>query len=278
MSDLTTISYGAGTQSSVMMLMAARGDITPMPDAAIWADTGNEPEAVYDMVTWMQGQVPFPLIAVSARRPIIKALAEGTNVYGNPIGSPLPMHTLDASGHKGMNARMCTSSWKLRPITSVLRNLLGVDPGRRVPAGTEVESWLGISLDEVQRMKPSQDRWKQNRWPLIEVRMSRHDCLRWWQENSPANAPPLPRSACVICPYRSTREWLNVARTDPIKVIEAVLAEASYQGTQRARGIEIGQFLHPRRIPLQQAIAADYEGAEAQPSMFDAECEGMCGV
>jgi len=31
-----------------MALMAARGDITPMPDCAIFADTGWEPNAVYE--------------------------------------------------------------------------------------------------------------------------------------------------------------------------------------------------------------------------------------
>ena len=40
------ISLGAGVQSTVMALMAAKGEITPMPDCAIFADTGYEPEGV----------------------------------------------------------------------------------------------------------------------------------------------------------------------------------------------------------------------------------------
>ena len=45
---LTIISLGAGVQSTTMALMAAHGEITPMPDCAIFADTGWEPKAVYD--------------------------------------------------------------------------------------------------------------------------------------------------------------------------------------------------------------------------------------
>ena len=41
------ISLGAGVQSSTMALMAAHGEITPMPDAAIFADTQSEPASVY---------------------------------------------------------------------------------------------------------------------------------------------------------------------------------------------------------------------------------------
>lgn len=40
------ISLGAGVQSSTMALMAAHGELTPMPDAAIFADTQDEPAKV----------------------------------------------------------------------------------------------------------------------------------------------------------------------------------------------------------------------------------------
>lgn len=49
---LNIISLGAGVQSSTMALMAAHGEITPMPDAAIFADTQAEPKAVYEWLDW----------------------------------------------------------------------------------------------------------------------------------------------------------------------------------------------------------------------------------
>ena len=46
--ELNLISLGAGVQSSVMALMAARGELEPKVDGAIFADTGAEPDDVMD--------------------------------------------------------------------------------------------------------------------------------------------------------------------------------------------------------------------------------------
>ena len=53
---LTVISLGAGVQSSTMALMAAHGEITPMPDYAIFADTQAEPDHIYEWLDWLEGQ------------------------------------------------------------------------------------------------------------------------------------------------------------------------------------------------------------------------------
>jgi len=65
---LRVLSMGAGVQSTTLALMAAHGEIGPMPDCAIFADTKAEPAAVYDQVTWLRsGNVlPFPIHDVSA--------------------------------------------------------------------------------------------------------------------------------------------------------------------------------------------------------------------
>ncbi len=47
MKEITVLSLGAGVQSTCMALMAAKGEITPMPDYAIFADTA-EPRHVYE--------------------------------------------------------------------------------------------------------------------------------------------------------------------------------------------------------------------------------------
>lgn len=62
---LHVISLGAGVQSSAMALMAARGEITPMPVAAIFADTQAEPQGVYTWLDWLEKQLPFPIYRVS---------------------------------------------------------------------------------------------------------------------------------------------------------------------------------------------------------------------
>ena len=61
---LNIISLGAGVQSSTMALMAAHGEITPMPDCAIFADTGAEPRKVYEWLDWLEKKLPYPVYRV----------------------------------------------------------------------------------------------------------------------------------------------------------------------------------------------------------------------
>ncbi len=66
--DLRVLSLGAGVQSTTLALMAVHGEIGPMPDVAVFADTEWEPEPVYEHLRWlMSGNIlPFPVHRVSA--------------------------------------------------------------------------------------------------------------------------------------------------------------------------------------------------------------------
>lgn len=76
----------------------------------------------------------------------------------------------------GMMRRACTTDFKIVPIRRKVRELLGLTR-KRWPDYAVAEQWIGISTDEASRMKPSFEDWQMNRWPLIEQRMSRRDCL-----------------------------------------------------------------------------------------------------
>jgi hypothetical protein len=52
----TILSLGAGVQSTTLALLAARGELA-LPEAAIFADTGWEPLAVYQNLEWLRGQL-----------------------------------------------------------------------------------------------------------------------------------------------------------------------------------------------------------------------------
>ena len=77
------ISLGAGVQSSTMALMAAKGEITPMPDCAIFADTGWEPVRVYEWLDWLETQLPFPLYRVSKGN-LREDIVNSFQIYGLP--------------------------------------------------------------------------------------------------------------------------------------------------------------------------------------------------
>ena len=81
---LNIISLGAGVQSSVMALLAARGVIEPMPDYAIFADTQWEPKAVYAHLDWLETQLPFPVRRVTAGD-LRQNTIDGVNITGHPF-------------------------------------------------------------------------------------------------------------------------------------------------------------------------------------------------
>ena len=195
---LTVISLGGGVQSSVMALMASQGAFDRVPDCAIFADTRWEPPSIYEHLAWLRDRLSFPLHVVDNGRSLREDVKALTNHSGsrNYVDIPVYLKGRDGEGD-GIGRRQCTDNYKIRPIRRRIRELLGLRPRQRVPAGTTVELWLGISTDEAIRMKTSRDRWITNRYPLIEVGMSRSDCLNWWQERYDR---PLERSACVACP------------------------------------------------------------------------------
>ena len=58
------LSLGAGVQSSTLALMAEHGEID-MPDYAIFADTGWEPQHCYDWLDWLETRLSYPVLRVS---------------------------------------------------------------------------------------------------------------------------------------------------------------------------------------------------------------------
>jgi len=255
------ISLGAGVQSTTMALMAAHSEIVPMPDCAIFADTGWEPKAVYEHLDWLETKLPFPVHRVSAGNLRSDALAK-TNSTGQRYAS-VPWFTLSAGGKMGMGRRQCTAEYKLRPIQRKVVDLLG---GR--PRGG-CRMMIGISQDEVIRMKPSRVQYIVNEWPLIEKGMDRRACADWLLEKYDRRAP---RSACCGCPFRSNEEFRALT---PQEFADTVMIDRAIRNPHN--GIRWQQFIHSKRIPLEQVDLSTPE-ERGQLNLFLNECEGMCGV
>lgn len=267
------ISLGAGVQSSTMALMAARGLITPMPDAAIFADTQDEPASVYRWLEWLEKQLPFPVHRVTRGKLGEAALAKR---YSQKTGKAfslvdIPWYTKSPSGEQGMiRNRKCTAEYKIRPIVKALRLICNVKRGQKQQT---VASWIGISLDEVQRMKPSRELWVAHRWPLVEMRFTRRQCLEWMDANG---FPQPPRSACVFCPFRSDSEWRRMKLHDIQSFNEAVEFEKKLQAEKQGTHTYT-PFLHRSCVTLDQ-IDFRNDIDHGQQLLWQDECEGMCGV
>jgi hypothetical protein len=270
MTMLRALSLGAGVQSSVLALMAAEGEITPMPDCAIFADTKAEPKRVYQHLDWLERQLPYPVYRVSAgdlREEIMDATQGKNRMDARP-----PFFT--ASG--GMLNRQCTQDFKIIPIQRKVRELIGLKKGQRGPKTPVVEQWIGISLDEATRMKPSRLSFVTHRWPLVEKRITRRMCLAWMEARG---YPRPPKSACTFCPYHDDAQWRTMKIDDPESFADAVAIDAAIRpgmaGPRRPRNE--AWFLHRSLVPLDQVDLRTDEEA-GQPDLFNNECEGMCGV
>lgn len=274
---LTVISLGAGVQSTTMALMAARGEITPMPDAAIFADTQAEPKAVYEHLKWLMepGCLPFPVHIVTKGN-LWKAAStprrtlDGTRSY---IKTSIPVYTRD--GLKvGMGKRQCTGDYKIDPVQRKIRQLVGL---KRVTKrhGIIAEVWIGISADEEMRRKPSRVEFLKNRWPLLERDFDRDDCLEWLAKHG---YPQPPRSACTFCPFRDDDAWLSLT---PDEFADVVAKEKEIQaGYAAASTLHAVPFFTEGAVPIETVkFTPTPPGRKPrQLRMFNNECEGMCGV
>ena len=280
---LTVLSLGGGVQSSVMALMAGEslpptgsgGAFGRMPDCAIFADTHWEPPSVYEHIEWLKDRLRFPLHVVDNGRNLREDVNALTNHSGSRRFIDIPVYLKGRDGQgDGIGKRQCTTNYKVRPIRTKIRELLGLRPRQRVHAGTNVELWLGISTDEAIRMRDSRDRWMTNRYPLIEAGMSRRDCADWWAARYDR---PLERSACVACPFQSRQRWVETKRRWPGLFAEAVEIDARLRG---GLALDKTPYLHMLRMPLAEAVAFDEAElrAEGQADGFGNECEGHCGV
>jgi hypothetical protein len=261
---LRILSLGAGVQSTTLALMAAHGDIGPMPDAAIFADTGDEPGPVYDHLRWLMSPnvLPFPVHITTAGH-LSEKLLEGDDE------ARIPFHV----GAGGLSKRQCTRNYKLKPIRRKVRELLGVGPRGYIAPGS-VEMWVGISTDEAIRMKPSGCNFVVNRWPLLEARMSRGDCIEWMRRHG---YPTPPKSSCVFCPYRRNDQWRDLRDNDPAGWAHAVRVDAKLREPDQITRFRGELYAHRSCVPLDQVDLSTAED-RGQLNLFLNECEGMCGV
>jgi hypothetical protein len=270
------ISLGAGVQSSAMALMASRGELLDIKvDFAIFADTQDESKRVYEWLDWLETQLTFPVYRVTKGRLSDRVLDMRVNKHGRKYSkTDIPFYTLGRDGSKGIiTHRSCTADYKIKPILKELRSRCGIKRGQKIPT---VTSLIGISYDEMQRMKDSRDLWVVNRWPLVELRMRRGACIEWMRKNG---YPEPPRSSCIYCPFHRNAEWRRLKTEEPEEFAKAVEFEKQVQKTKvNDETFDAVPFLHNSRQPLDTIdFRSDVEKGQ-QVFDFGDECDGMCGV
>jgi hypothetical protein len=273
------LSLGAGWQSTTMALMAAHGEITPMPDAGIMVDTGAEPKGVYETVRFLSsGNVlPYPIIVVKPgdlADDILKSAEDRTQRVSNP-----PLYTVK-DGKAGMLGRSCTRDYKIYGVRREAKRIYQERHGK-VSEGC-IKMWIGISSDEASRWSESAVKYIENRHPFLEkatnvsggsgLWFSRNDCAKWLAKHG---YPTPTKSACSFCPMRSNASWKQLRDTDPeaweqaIKVDNAIRNGLYNMNADQA-------FVHRSNKPLEE-VDLDKD-ADMGEFGFVNDCEGGCGL
>ena len=258
---MKVISLGVGVQSTALYLMSSLERID-RADHAIFADPGAELPRTYEILELLQDWAKYNNgipIHVTDEKNLYKDILNQKNSTGHRFAS-IPAFT----EHGGMIRRQCTKEYKIDPVIKKIRDLHGLKPNKHMP---KTQVWLGISMDEIQRMKESQLPRIDYVYPLIDQRMTRGDCIKIFER---FNFPIPPKSSCVFCPYHSDKNWKEIKDKLPEEWNKCVEIDNAIRDSTK-RGVKDQIFLHRSLVPLERIEFAD------QQELFMCE-EGFCGL
>ena len=259
------LSLGAGKQSTYMLLRGLAGDFGEKPDYAVFSDTGSEPTYVYDylefLIPYVKEKFGFTIDIVSGGN-----LMQDTLDYlegKNQRGASMPLFIKESNSPL---RRQCTHDYKIAPIRKYFRKLRS--PYRRGQKPS-IRLWIGISLDEIERMKKSETQYITNYYPLIENRVTIDQIKNWYHQNG-IREPG--KSACIACPFHSDNYWKRYKKAFPEDFKKAVEFDKKIRNLPN---MDSETFVHKSCKPLDEI---DFEySASLFPELIE-ECEGLCGL
>jgi hypothetical protein len=256
---MKVISLGWGVQSFALAAMSALGVLPPV-DAAVHADTGHERAETYAFATkwtpWLEERGVRVVTVHPSRRLVIDNWHTDTVMIAaftsHETGEP-----------SGMLRRICTREWKVDPI----RRWLQANRNKQ-----QVEQWLGITLDEVLRIKPSGRKYVTNTFPFVEMLdrpWTRGMVMQWLHKN---NLEIPVKSSCVFCPYHDRATWREIQQADNGDWEKAVEVDKAIRNKRPGYLC----YLTADRKPLDEC---DFRSPEehGQLTLWETEeCSGMC--
>ena len=255
------ISLGLGVQSTAMYLMSSLGNIE-RADYAIFADPGAELPDTYELWDylniWRERNDGIPLI--KKKKSLYKDIIKGQNSTGQRWAS------IPAFGESGgMIRRQCTKEYKIDVVVKEIRKLHGLKKYQHMKPTT---LYLGISLDEIQRMKESRLPNITYEYPLIDNRITRSECISFLEDRS---FHDVKKSSCVFCPYHNNTQWRYIKQNYPKEWKKAIKVDEAIRDSSK-RGLNDQLYLHRTLKPIKEAYLQ-----EDQEDLFMCE-EGYCGI
>lgn len=284
---IRVLSLGAGVQSSTLALLYQLGKLTPAPEFAVFADTKAEPKAVYDWFKFLKTKInAFPIYTISQGDIVEDTFSKNIEVplftrrsddeHAAALGEyrervarikkdnpDLWKAMLPPRPRKqGIIRRQCTGRYKIEAVYQQIRRVLGYAPRKRIKE--HIDLVLGISTDEITRVKDSKKKWMTHKFPLIDdLDWSRQDCLNFWKEQG---LPMPPKSSCWMCPLRDDQAWINMREQQPEEFAKAV----DFDRRVRKLKPKYDLYLHRHGVPLDQVKFNPKDKTKME------DCDGLC--
>lgn len=250
--SVRVFSFGGGVQSTAVAVLAARGEISI--DCFIFANVGEDSENPETLRYIREVTRPYLLkhnlnfIEVQKRGQTLRETV--MNPERRSVVIPAFRRTERATS---IQRRNCTQDWKIEPVTRWIAKHY---------SGQHVQVGMGISVDEFNRVR---DRhwhdtdgkrklgfWRQRWYPLIELTLSRQDCVAIIEKEG---LPIPPKSSCYFCPFMRRAEWSAMRAERP----ELFDKAAELENAMNNKGLEGVFRLHrtPAWLPLQEWVSSD---------------------
>lgn len=232
--DKIVWSSGGGIQSTAIAVLICQGRL-PKPDLSLMVDCGYESEKT---MRYVREETIPRLAAAGVDFQIVPSSRYVTVELMNAKGyCNLPAFRKLQDGRISHLSTHCNGLWK-NYVTKRFVKEAGI---------SRFENWLGISTDEARRSHRSSGvQYVTLRYPLIELGLSREDCVQLIRD---AGWPVPIRTSCIMCPRRTMCEWLRLKVENPEDFERACQIEAEIQAVDPAI------FLTPGCKPLREILA-----------------------
>jgi|GEM_PF-5401455 len=313
MKEYNILSWGGGTQSTALLLKFMNGEIKNKNNEVIkidyvfFADTGNESKMVYEQIfkvqKYIKDKYDFDVIITKKNKElkpdeeIIKLIQGGLKYRGSKYADLYQSHLLYFQGHiKAIDVmpfwtrniygevgktpfKACTMAYKIKQIMKELRIVLGIKSFDKTKH--KLNMYIGYSIDEIGRVKPNPLSYVENISPLVDLHLSRYDCVDYVEKK--LGFTPLS-SVCNMCYANDFNRVYDIYENDVDgwnKLLALDDAMANKPKSHRLREqIFMFRFQALDNIRLKDVSMKDlkekYRKKFHQLSIFDMEQEMAC--
>ncbi|MGI0080839.1 MAG: phosphoadenosine phosphosulfate reductase family protein [Nitrososphaerales archaeon] len=231
------LSYGGGVNTTALMVYLIQNN-APL-DEAVFADTGSELPETYQNVRMAESYLKkfyIPFRTVKSNTGTLYETCKRRRVIPSKIW------------------RWSTRDYKITPIHRHYRSL-----------NCHINEYLGISFDEIERVKPNREPYITSIFPLVDNRITRDDCIRIIKE---AGLKVPIKSGCFFCPFHSLEEWRWIYENHHDLYIKAMHLEEDSK-----------HFPDQRLNKVTLRVLKDEHfnnGSRSAPTLSDNPCEAYC--